>query len=31
MSRTCEWFDHNDFKANPGKFNFLLSTLVDRP
>ena len=27
----CEWFHHNGFKANPGKFHFLLGPFVDRP
>ena len=31
MFKICEWFHHNDFKANPGKFHFLLSLFVDRP
>ena len=31
MRKTCEWFHHNDFKANPGKYHFLLSPLVDTP
>ena len=31
MSKVCEWFHHNDFKANPGKSQFLLSPFVDRP
>ena len=31
MSNICEWFRHNGFKANPGKFHFLLSPFVDRP
>ena len=31
MSKTCTWFHHNGFKANPGKFNFILSPFVDRP
>ena len=30
MPNNCEWFHHNDFKANPGKINFLLSPFVDR-
>ena len=30
MSKICEWFHHNGFKANPGKFHFLLSPFVDR-
>ena len=30
MSNICEWFHHNGFKANPGKFHFLLSPFVDR-
>ena len=31
MSEICEWFHDNGFKANPGKFQFLLSPFVDRP
>ena len=31
MFNICEWFYHNCFKANPGKFHFLLSPFVDRP
>ena len=31
MSKTGEWFHHNGFKVNPGKFHFLLSPFVDRP
>ena len=31
LSNICEWFLHNGFKANPGKFHFLLSRFVDRP
>ena len=31
MSKICEWFHHNSFKANPGKFYFLLSPFVGRP
>ena len=31
MRKTCEWFHDNDCKANPEKFSFLLSTLVDIP
>ena len=31
MSKICEWFHHNSFKANPGKFHFLLSPFIDRP
>ena len=31
MSNICEWFHHNSFKANPGKFHFILSRFVDRP
>ena len=31
MSKVCEWFHHNGFKANPGKSQFLLSPFVDRP
>ena len=31
MSKMCEWFQHNGFKANPGKFHFLLNPFVDRP
>ena len=31
MSKICEWFHHNSFKANSGKFHFLLSLFVDRP
>ena len=31
MSNICEWFHHNGFKANPGKFHFLLSPFVERP
>ena len=31
MRKTCEWFHYNDCKANPEKFSFLLSTLVDIP
>ena len=31
MSKICEWFHHNTFKANPGKFNFSLSPFVERP
>ena len=30
MPNICEWFHHNGFKGNPGKFNFLLSPFVDR-
>ena len=30
-SKICEWFHHNSFKANPGKFHFLLSPFIDRP
>ena len=28
-SKICEWFNHNDFKTNPEKFQFLLSLFVD--
>ena len=28
ISKTCEWFHHNGFKVNPGKFNFLPSPFV---
>ena len=31
MSKICEWFHHNGFKANLGKFYFLLNPFVDRP
>ena len=31
MPKICEWFHHNGFKANPGKFYFLLSPFVDWP
>ena len=31
MSKICEWFHYNGFKANPGKFHFLLSPFVDSP
>ena len=31
MSNIFEWFHYNVFKANPGKFHFLLSPFVDRP
>ena len=31
MSNICEWFHHNGFKANLGKFYFLLNSIVDRP
>ena len=31
MTNICEWFHRNSFKANPGKFHFLLSPFVDRP
>ena len=31
MSEICECFHHNTFKANPGKFHFLLSPFVGRP
>ena len=31
MSNICEWFHHNGFNANPGKFYFLLSPFADRP
>ena len=31
ISNICEWFHHNGFKANPGKFHFLLSPFVERP
>ena len=30
MSKICEWFHHNGFKANPRKLQFLLSLFVDR-
>ena len=30
MSKICEWFHHNGFKANPEKCHFLLSSFVDR-
>ena len=30
MFKICEWFHHNGFKANPGKFHFLPSPFVDR-
>ena len=31
MSNICECFHHNGFKANPGKFHFLLSPFANRP
>ena len=31
MSKICELFHHNGFKANPGKFHFLIIPFVDRP
>ena len=31
MTNICEWFHHNGFKVNHGKFHFLLSPFVDRP
>ena len=31
MSKICEWFHHNSFKANPGKFQFLLSPFIEKP
>ena len=31
MSKMCEWLHHNGFKANLGKFYFLLNPFVDRP
>ena len=31
ISKFCEWFHLNGFKANPRKFHFLLSPSVDRP
>ena len=31
MSNICEWFHHNCFNTNSGKFHFLLSPFVDRP
>ena len=31
MCNICEWFRHNGFKVNPGKFHFLLSPFVYRP
>ena len=30
MSKFCKWFYNNDFKANPGKFHFLLIPFEDR-
>ena len=31
MSKIFELLHHKGFKANPGKFHFLLSQFVDRP
>ena len=31
MSKIFEWFHHNSFRAKPGNFYFLLSSLIDRP
>ena len=31
MANICEWFHHNGFKSNPGKFHFLLSPFLGRP
>ena len=31
MSNICECFHHNVFKANPGKYHFLLSPFANRP
>ena len=31
MSKIGEWSHLNGFKANPGKFHFLLSPFVNRP
>ena len=31
MSKICEWFHHNCFKANPGRYHFSLSPFVHRP
>ena len=31
MSKIFEWLHHNGFKANPGKFLFLINPFVDRP
>lgn len=31
MYKLCVWLHHNGFKANLGKFYFLLNPFVDRP
>ena len=30
LSNICEWFHHNGFKANPGRFHVFLSPFVYR-
>ena len=31
MSKICEWFHHNSFKVNSGKFQFLLNPFIEKP